>query len=153
MHWIARSQFVLVYVDNCDTLTSFTIAILTMRRTQYLAVFRACVTWQSHTFRLRVFFSRMGWRRLLAVNKQNNFIEFDAHNDYVIRTHLMAMRAMPAEWPKPASLTTCLASGNNSTRRVNKAGMKRHICAAASFTHTSCSVNGFSGRRLQSKRP
>lgn len=63
------------------------------------------------------------------------------------------MRAIPAEWPKPASFTTCRASGNSSTRRVSNAGIQRHICAAASFTHTSCNVSGLPSRRLQSKRP
>lgn len=69
------------------------------------------------------------------------------------KTYHIENLASPAAKPRPESLTTFRANGNNSLRRVNKAGTILQIWAAASFTHTSCRVSGFSARRLQSKRP
>lgn len=42
----------------------------------------------------------------------------------------------PLEYWYPESRTTCRARGNNSSRRVSRAGMYLQICAAASLTDT-----------------
>lgn len=64
-----RSQLDLVYVDNCNTLASFTITMILTTWTQYLAVFGTCITWQSHSFSLWILIIWSCWSRLLTVNK------------------------------------------------------------------------------------